>query len=100
MATTTSRNPVQSPKDPNTDEDYGVNWADRLPSGVTVSSATVKTITPNGELTAGSPTVSSPTVTARFTGGTAGTDYAVTFRLTLSDAQTKEVTITIPVRER
>lgn len=100
MPTLSDRNPVRPAKDPDTDEDIGIDFRDRLPTGVTLSSAAIVSITPSGELTAGGPTTASPVATARFTGGVAGTDYAVTWRLTLSDGQTKDVTITVPVRER
>lgn len=104
MATEETTNLVLAPKDPNNPRDYGVSFVDLLPDDVTLTSASVVAIAPAGLLVggqaAGAATVSGAVATARFTAGTAGRRYAVTFRGVYSDGQEQDLTVTIPVANR
>jgi hypothetical protein len=101
MATTDTRTSRVTPKDPDNGADRGVNFKDLLPDNVTLASAAIVACTPSGLVSAELPVAAVVTGTRaayRFTGGTAGVDYSVTFRGTYSDGQTKDVTIILPVR--
>lgn len=104
MPTLTTRSDVLEPKDPDNTARLGVDYTDLLPDSVTLASAQVVAISPAG-LSAGgalpvTATVSGARASALFSGGTVDVDYRVTFRATYSDGQTRDVSITIPVRER
>lgn len=104
MPTTETRNRVVAPKDPENASRRGVQFADLLPDGVTLTSAQIVAIVPEGLSASGelpaTATVSGSRATDLFTGGSAGVSYAITFRGTYSDGQTRDVTIILPVRER
>lgn len=85
----------QDTKDPSEARDYAVEVTNAA-DGLTVVSATVVV----SGLTAATPVCVGTRATARFTGGTADTDYTATFTMTLSDGQIRVDSIIIPVRER
>jgi hypothetical protein len=98
MATQTTRNKVLASKDPDNARNYGVDWTDVLPDSVTLS--TVVIVGTPGLTVDSGPSVTGSRGTARFSGGTIGSNYDVTFRATFSDGQTDDRTITIPVRTK
>jgi hypothetical protein len=100
MAPQETRSVRLDPKDPDNPTDYGITAADLLPSGVTLSGAAVVGTSDPAGLTVAAPNVASPLASFRTTGGTAGTDYRVTIRLTFSDGQSRDRTVVIPVRGR
>jgi len=73
-----------------------VDFTARLPSGVTVASATgsvtnlLTDSAENARLVSTTLTTTSTTATGKVTGGLAGVDYRVTFRATLSDSSVLE----------
>lgn len=106
MATTETQNKALTPKDPDNPKNYGVSVADLKPDGVTLASATVVACEPSGLTVGGSATLpQAATITgdraaAQFGGGTASTDYLVTFRCVYSDGQAEDISIIIPVRQK
>ena len=104
MATAETRNRIVASKDPDNASRRGVEFADLLPDDVTLVSAQVIAISPSGLSASTSlpanANVNGSQATDLFTGGTAGENYAITFRGTYSDGQTQDVTIILPVRER
>lgn len=87
-------------KDPSAALDYTFNWAQYLTGGATVASGgTTVTSTPSG-LTISAPTVVSPNVTARISGGTAGTEYDVVCHAVLSTGETDDRTLRLIVVDK
>lgn len=84
--------PNQFVKDPNAVLDYQWDWSEWLAVGETIASHTVTV--PTG-LTLDSSTASTTTVTAWLSGGTAGTTYTVTCRVTTSAGRTDDKSITV-----
>lgn len=84
-------------KDPNAVLDYQWDWSSWLPTGDTISSATV---TASSGLTVASSSYTSTAVTAWLSGGTAGTEYTVTCRITTARGRTDDRTIEITVQDR
>lgn len=97
-------------------ETYGLDLTDKLPTGVTASSATVSQKTAAGaastDLTLGSPSVNTATfpgvgrtvaigkgVLFTATGGTAGEDYLLTVAATCSDSKVRHVVCRLEVRD-
>jgi len=100
MAPQTTRDRRLEPKDPDNPTDYGISAADLLPASVTLDSAALVGLSDPTGLTVASPTVAGSVASFRTTGGTAGTEYRVTIKLTFSDGQARDRTVIIPVRER
>jgi hypothetical protein len=102
---------------PSDDETYGVDFSNRLPSGVTVSSATLTQTLADGttttDLTLGAASPNAATfvnhrgqtvaigegVQFSMTGGTAGNDYHVTVEATCSDGADRVVVCKVQVRD-
>lgn len=83
-------------KDPDTTERFGVNWIDRLGSGVTISSASWSA-TPSG-LTLSGATNDDTSASTLVAGGIVGTTYLLTCRVSTSDGQTLEYTTALVVQ--
>lgn len=88
-------------KDPDAKLPFAVDWSQWLANeGDTAASATW--ITPVGIVREASPapSLTGGTATAWFSGGTHGTDYRVTCRLTTAGGRIDDRTLTIKVRTR
>lgn len=88
-------------KKPNEVKTYTFDFSPRLDEqGITISS--INSVTPDSGLTVDSSSLSSDSkkVNVTVSSGTAGTVYKVTAQITLSDGQTWEDDVFIPVRER
>jgi hypothetical protein len=83
--------------DPEAVLDYSTSWSSWLDDGETISSYTVTV--PAG-LTLASDSEDAGVVTAWISGGTAGENYRVEYKITTSAGRTDERSITISVRER
>lgn len=81
-------------KDPDEVKYYAFNWTNHLNTGATVSTSTWTTT----GLTNGSASVASPLTQVLLSGGTAGTNYTITNRITTSDGETLERSGTLRVR--
>lgn len=84
-------------KDPNAVLDYGHDWAGWLSDGETI---TASTWTVDAGLTKNSDTHDTTTTTVWLSGGTAGTTYRATNRITTSGGRTDDRTMRIDVRDR
>ena len=84
-------------KDPNAVLDYQWNWAEWLPDGDAIVTATV---TADTGLTVASSSRASTAVIAWLSGGTAGNSYGVLCRITTAQGRTDDRTITINVRQQ
>ena len=84
-------------KDPDATLDYGFDWSEWLASGETISSSSW-TI-PTG-LTEESSGFSGGIASVWLSGGTAGTNYEITNKITTSAGRTDERSHVIKVRER
>ena len=84
-------------KDPDDVLSYSWDFSDFLATAETISTIAFPDF-PAG-LTLDSSSNTSTVATAVISGGTAGTSYDVTCRITTSAGQTKDVTLTIPVAE-
>lgn len=93
---TEERHPIYG-KDPDSPAKYGVNWDGWLATGETVS--TISVITPAG-ITSASENISGLKTFSTLSGGTAGTTYSVTHRITTSGGEGFDQTIAIQVWER
>lgn len=95
-----------SPKDPQDIRDYWVDFTSLLPTGVTVTAATVTIAAdqftveaPYTDLTKVEDDIDSPRVRVRVEGGTPE-KYEVKFHITASDGQEFDLTKTLQVKER
>ena len=86
-------------KDPDAVLDWQFDWSDWLADSETISTPTI-TITPTGELAAGTPGINSGVVRVWLTGGTAGETYLVACKIVTSAGRTDERTIKINCFER
>jgi hypothetical protein len=77
---------------------YGIDFADRLDSGVTLTAVTWSHHP--ASITHTSPSVSGSVASVRISGGTAGRGYTFTAQVTTSDAQTLEETAVFHIRSR
>lgn len=84
-------------RDPNSVLDYLWDWSAWLQSGETISSHTISS--PAG-INVDSSSNSSTTVTAWISGGTTGTAYDVTCRITTNQNRTEDRTIRLMTREK
>lgn len=84
-------------RDPDAVLDYSVDWTSFLADTETITSHSVEV--PAG-LTLDTSTESSGVVTAWISGGTAGDNYTVTYRITTSEGRTDDRSLTLVVRER
>jgi hypothetical protein len=84
-------------KDPSAVLDWNFNWTNWLASAETISTATV---TVGSGLTKDSQSNTTTTVTVWLSGGTLGTTYEVTCRITTNQGRTDERTIGIRVTDR
>lgn len=84
-------------KDPDAVLDYAIDWSDWLQSGETISTSawTVQT-----GLTAGSTGNNGTIASIWLSGGTAGTTYTATNRITTNQGRTDDRTLRIPVESR
>lgn len=85
-------------KDPDETVLYGIDFADRLDSGASLSVATW-TVAPAG-LAQSSATVDGTTASVKLSGGALGDAFLVTCRATTSDGQTLEETAILEIRGR
>ena len=86
-----------APKDPDaTAIPYSVNWSDWL-GGATISS--VAWVVDSGITNAGESNTTT-VATIKLSGGTAGTDYTVTCRVTASDSRVDDRSFILRVTER
>jgi hypothetical protein len=86
------------PKDPDDIDDFTLEWAPRLNSGETISSATVSILSGGGAVdTTG---ISGGDVTARISGGSDGVPIVARWRVNLSSGRRLDETVTIPVVTR
>ena len=84
-------------KDPDAIERFGVDWSARLDvDGATLSTVTWSA-TPSG-LTLSSPTNDDTTASTLVAGGTVGSTYALLCRVTTSDGQTLDHTLTLLIQ--
>jgi len=84
-------------KDPDAVLDYAFDWSSWLQSGETISSYS---ITVDSGLTKESDNESDGVVTVWLSGGTAGSEYTVSCKITTSMSRTDERSMTIKVMER
>jgi hypothetical protein len=84
-------------KDPGATLDYVVNWTDWLAAGETISTST---FTVSSGITKDSETNTTTKGTVWLSGGTAGTTYTATNRITTNQSRTDERTIEIRVEQR
>ena len=84
------------PKDPNAVIDYWIDWSKWLRGNDTV--LTSEWIVPAG-ITQDSEANDTTTTTIWLSGGTAGSTYSLTNRITTAQGRTQDKTITIRVRE-
>jgi hypothetical protein len=99
MSTTTQTYVATVEKDPDAILYYTLDWSEWLPSGLTIDSCG-GAATPSS-LTMDAPTNTTTTTTAKLTGGVAGQQYTVRFRVVLSDGvQQDDRSILVKVVER
>jgi hypothetical protein len=91
----TIQRPSDEAKDPDEIQSYTFRWAKEL-SGETISTSTF--LLPDG-LTSAATSGSDSTRTIRVSGGTDGSQYRITNRITTSGSRTLEKTIRVQVRE-
>lgn len=84
-------------KDPDAVLDYGIRWDQWLADGETISTSTW--IVPDG-ITKNSDSHDTTTTTIWLAGGTAGTSYKLTNRITTSESRTDDRSLTIRVANR
>jgi hypothetical protein len=77
---------------------YGIDFADRLDAGVTLTAVTWSH-TPAG-ITHTSPSVSGSVASVRISGGATGKGYVFTAQVTTSDSQTLEESAVFHIRSR
>lgn len=88
---------ILPPKKAGSNVKFEIDFAGRIPLGVTISSATVTAAVHSGTdgspsaIVSGAATVSGTKVTQRIIGGVAGTIYDLTWTATLSDSQTPTI---------
>lgn len=83
--------------DPNANLDYTIDWSRYLVSGETISVSSW--VVPAG-VTKGSDTINSPLTTVWISGGTAGTSYSITNRITTSAGRIDDRTFTLICTEK
>lgn len=86
------------PKDPDDTDDFTLDWTNVLGSGESISSVTCTVV--SGGVTVASSSYNGSLTTARVTGGTAGTDAVVRFRITTSTSRQLDESLTIHVEAR
>ena len=84
-------------KDPDEVLDFTFDWTNQLASGATISTSTWS---PETGITAADQGVSGLKTTVRLSGGSDGTDYIVTNRITDNGAQTLERSFHVKVLSR
>ena len=87
----------QFKKDPDATLDYSVDWGTWMESSETLSVSTW--VVPSG-ITKDSDTISGTEAVAWLSGGTAGSTYELTNRITTDAGRTDDRSITIYVRQR
>lgn len=85
-------------KDPDAELDYSWDWTAWLADAETITTATV-TVAPAG-LTVEPATHAAGVVTAWMSGGTVGTRYQATCRVTTNQGRTDDRTMTIDVQQQ
>jgi hypothetical protein len=86
------------PKDPDDTEDFTLDWVNVLDVGETISTLTVTSV--SGGLTVSSSSISGTETIARVTGGTAGTDAIIRYRITTSASRQLDESLTVHVEAR
>lgn len=86
-------------KQPSERESFSITYEDDLTEGDNVDTAVVKSIVPTGELIIDQIAVVDPRVRFWATGGTADSNYKVTFTVTTADGRILEDEVTIKVKE-
>lgn len=89
------------PKDPADVANYALGWTNIL-GGDTISALSSVTIAPvtTPALVADTQSFTTTTTTVKLSGGKAGTDYTVTFRVTTTGGQTLERSALVRVRDQ
>ena len=85
------------PKDPQATLRHGINWADWLQDGETI---TAQSMTAPTGITVDQVTQATGVISYRIVGGTAGTDYVVTCQITTSQGRVDERSVLYRVRNR
>lgn len=85
------------PKDPQATLRHGINWADWLQNGETI---TAQSITATVGITVDQVTQATGVVSYRISGGAAGADYVVTCQITTSQGRIDERSVLYRVRNR
>jgi hypothetical protein len=89
---------AQDPKDPDDTDDFTLDWTNVLALGESISTLAVAII--SGGVTAPSSSISTVYTTARVSGGTAGTDAVIRFRITTSTSRQLDESLTIHIEAR
>lgn len=84
-------------KDPNATLDYQVDWSSWMASGDTISASVWIVDSGISQVTT---TYTDMTTTIWLSGGTAGSSYNITNRITTSDGRIDDATFTIDVEQR
>lgn len=85
-------------KDPDDTDDFTLDWTNVLGASETISTLSATTI--SGGVTVASSSISTVYTTARITGGTAGTNAVIRFRITTSTSRQLDESLTIHVESR
>jgi hypothetical protein len=85
-------------KDPDDIDDFTLDWTNILASGESISTLAVSVI--SGGVTISSSSISTVYTTARVSGGTAGTDAVIRYRITTSATRQLDESLTIHVETR
>lgn len=85
-------------KDPDDTDDFTLDWTNVLASGETISTLTVTVV--SGGVTVGSSSILTVYTTARVSGGTAGTDAIIRYRIVTSTARQLDESLMIHLEAR
>jgi hypothetical protein len=89
---------AQDIKDPDDIDDFALDWTNILASGESISTIAVAVI--SGGVTINSSAINTVYTTARVSGGTAGTDAIIRYRITTSTLRQLDESLTIHVEAR
>lgn len=87
-------------KDPDAKLDFGINWSDWLADGETISSSAWAVPSGITQSSSPAPTNTTNTTTIWLEGGSAGTTYTVTNRITTSAGRIDERSLFVAVKSR
>lgn len=86
-----------SPKDPDDEDDFALDWSNLLATGETISACTATV--ESGGVAVDSTSITSPITTARISGGTLNTTARVRYRATTSTGRQLDQTISFSILE-